>query len=53
MPYRIEKRTGHKDSNGKRAPYVIINKDTNRLVGSSTTKEKAQASIIARYAGKK
>ncbi|MFA5377200.1 MAG: hypothetical protein WC455_15730 [Dehalococcoidia bacterium] len=53
MPYRIENRPGHKDSEGKRAPYVIINKDTNRIVGSSSSKEKAQATIRARYAHEK
>jgi hypothetical protein len=44
MPYRIVKRSGEK-------LFKIINKDTGRVVGSSTTKTKAQASIRARYAG--
>ncbi len=46
MPYKVEKRSGDR-------PYKIINKDTGRVVGSSTSKEKAQASIRARYAGER
>jgi len=48
MPYKVEKRSGDK-------PYKIINKDTGKVVGSSETEAKAQASIRARYAheGKK
>lgn len=44
MPYRIEKR-GSK--------YAIINKNTGKTVGKSTTKAKAEASVRARYAGEK
>jgi len=47
MPYKVEKR-----GNSER-PYKIINKETGRVVGSSTTREKAQASIRARYAGER
>jgi len=46
MPYKVEKRSGDK-------PYKIINKDTGKTVGSSTSKVKAEASVRARYAGKK
>jgi len=46
MPYKIEKRSGEK-------PFKIINKNTGKVVGSSTSKAKAQASIRARYAGEK
>ena len=45
MPYRIEKRSGER-------PFKIINKDTGKQVGSSTTKAKAESSIRARHAGK-
>jgi len=44
MPYKIEKRKGKK-------PWKIINEDTGKVVGSSESKAKAQASIRARYAG--
>ena len=44
MPYKIVKRTGKK-------PWKIINKQTGKVVGSSTTKEKAQSSARARMAG--
>ena len=43
MPYRIEKKTGKR-------PYKIINKNTGKVVGSSTSKSNAQASINARLA---
>ena len=43
MPWRVEKRTGDK-------PYKIIKTDTGEVVGSSETREKAEASIRARYA---
>lgn len=43
MPYKVVKRSGEK-------PYKIVNKETGRVVGSSTSKSKAQASIRARYA---
>ena len=43
MPYRIEKRTGER-------PYKIIKKTTGKVVGSSTSRAKAEASIRARYA---
>lgn len=44
MPYRIVKRTGAK-------PWKIINRDRNEVVGSSTSKKKAEASVRARLAG--
>lgn len=44
MPYDIRKGSGSK-------PYKIFNKDKGKVVGSSTSKAKAQASIRARYAG--
>ena len=44
MPYKIVKRTGAK-------PWKIVNKDRNEVVGSSTTKAKAEASARARMAG--
>jgi hypothetical protein len=44
MPYKIVKRTGKK-------PWKIINLDRNEVVGSSTTKKKAEASARARLAG--
>lgn len=43
MPYKIEKRSGKR-------PYKIINKDKHQVVGSSTSRAKAQASIRARHA---
>ncbi len=51
MPYRIEYKEGHKNSKGESAPWVIINKDRNEIVGSSATKETAESSIRARQAG--
>ena len=44
MPYKIVKRSGAK-------PWKIVAKDTGRLVGSSTSKKKAEASVRARLAG--
>ena len=44
MPYKIIKGGGVK-------PYKIINKETGKQVGSSTTKAKAEASVRARFAG--
>ena len=44
MPYRIVKR-------GPRN-YAIVNKDTGKTVGHSTSKAKAQANINASNAGK-
>ena len=51
MPYRIEFQKDHKNSKGEAAPWVIINEDRNEIVGSSETKETAEASIRARHAG--
>jgi len=46
MPYKIVKRKGKR-------PYKIINKNTGRVVGSSTSRKKALASVRARYANEK
>jgi len=43
MPYSIRKSSGSK-------PWKIIKKTTGEVVGSSTSKAKAQASIRARHA---
>lgn len=43
MPYEVKAVGGKK-------PWAIVNKDTRRIVGRSLTKEKAQASMRARYA---
>lgn len=43
MPYIVRKR-----GKGKR-PWKIIKKDTGKVVGSSTSKSKAEASVRARY----
>ena len=51
MPYRIEFQAGHKNAKGEPAPWVIINKDREEIVGSSETKEMAEASVRARLAG--
>ena len=51
MPYRIEFQKAHKNSKGENAPWVIINEDRNEIVGSSISKEEAEASIRARHAG--
>lgn len=47
MPYKIKKKPikGNKD-------WAIINKEKNKIVGRSTTKKKAEASVRARYANK-
>jgi hypothetical protein len=49
MPWKVVKR-----GSGKR-PWKIVRADTGKIVGSSTTKAKAEASVRARYAseGKK
>lgn len=44
MPYRIERRTGKR-------PWKIINKITGKVVGSSLSEKRAEASIRARLAG--
>ena len=44
MPYAIKKGSGPK-------PWKIIKKTTGAVVGSSTSKAKAEASIRARHAG--
>ncbi len=46
MPYEIKKSSGKK-------PVKIINKETGKTVGSSTSVSKAKASVRARYAGEK
>lgn len=46
MPYRIVRKDGPR-------PYKIVNRDTGRIVGSSTTKAKAEASIRARWASER
>jgi len=51
MPYRIEHQEGHKNAKGEPAPWVIVNEDRNEIVGSSQTKETAEASVRARLAG--
>ena len=51
MPYQIEYQKDHKNSKGESAPWVIINKDRDEIVGSSQTKETAEASVRARLAG--
>ena len=51
MPYRIEFQNDHKNAKGEPAPWVIINADRDEVVGSSQTKETAEASIRARLAG--
>jgi hypothetical protein len=51
MPYRIEYQKDHKNSKGEPAPWVILNADRNDIVGSSQSKETAEASIRARLAG--
>jgi len=42
MPYGIRKRTGPR-------PWKIIKKSTREVVGTSTSKLKAEASVRARY----
>jgi hypothetical protein len=46
MPYRVEKRKGKR-------PYKIVNTETGKVVGSSTSREAAKSSIRARHAGKR
>jgi hypothetical protein len=46
MPWKVVKRSGSK-------PWKIIKTTTGKVVGSSTTKAKAQASIRARYANER
>ena len=51
MPYRIEYQEGHRNSKGEPAPWVIVNADREEIVGSSQTRETAEASVRARLAG--
>ena len=51
MPYRIEYQPDHLNAKGEPAPWVIINEDRNQVVGSSATKESAEGSVRARFAG--
>ncbi len=51
MPYRIEYQPGHKNSKKEPAPWVIVNAERGDIVGSSQTKEAAEASVRARLAG--
>jgi hypothetical protein len=51
MPYRVEYEKDHKNAKDEPAPWVIINADRNEVVGSSLTKETAEASVRARLAG--
>ena len=44
MPYKVQKRKGKK-------PWKIVAVKTGKVVGSSSTKKNAQASIRARNAG--
>lgn len=46
MPWKVKR------GKGKR-PWKIIKADTGKVVGSSTTKAKAKASVRARYANYK
>lgn len=46
MPYKIVKRSGKR-------PYKIVKKTTGKVVGSSTTRAAAKASVRARYAGER
>jgi hypothetical protein len=46
MPYKVVKRSGER-------PWKIIKTTTGEVVGSSKTKEDAEASVRARYAPKK
>lgn len=46
MPYKIVKRSGAR-------PFKIIKKTTGEVVGTSKTRKDAEASIRARYMGKK
>ena len=50
MPYRIDYCQGHVNSQGEPAPWLIVNKDRDEVVGSSRSKEDAEASIRARLA---
>jgi hypothetical protein len=51
MPYRIEYQKDYVNSKDEPAPWVIINLDRNEVVGSSHSKETAEASVRARLAG--
>jgi hypothetical protein len=42
MPYKVVKKSGSK-------PYKIIKTTTGKIVGSSTSKKNAKASVRARY----
>jgi hypothetical protein len=45
VPYRIEFQKDYRNSKGEPAPWVIVNEDRDEGVGSSATKEAAEASI--------
>jgi len=46
MPWKVVKRSGSR-------PWKIVKTTTGKVVGSSTTKAKAEASVRARYANAK
>ena len=46
MPYKIVERKGSR-------PFKIINKNTGKVVGSSTSRTMAERSVRARYAHEK
>lgn len=43
----IQEKPGHKNSEGKSAPWVIIQKGTGKILSSHTTKEKAEEAFEA------
>jgi len=49
LPHRISKRL--QELKRRACPWVIVNEDRDESVGSSATKEAAEASIRARLAG--
>lgn len=51
MPYKLEYRKGHKNSEGESAPWCIINKDSGKVVGSSKSEESGRSAIRARLWG--
>lgn len=46
MPYKVVKRSGPR-------PFKIVDWRTKRVVGSSTSRQAAEASIRARFAGER
>lgn len=49
MPYEVE----HRPIKSSNKDYAVVNKETNRIKGRTTSRQKARAMVRAIYANKK